>query len=139
MKKNEKNSMLHIQLKKVGDKLVFVKDSDKILHENFVKSLEQDQYVDSFFDSNVDTGTNAQIAKIKASIRGLALDTGETFEDMELKVKKKSGLYFEKELDGERWKIIKSFALCSKEELSLCIQTILQIEDFVYNNPKDFT
>jgi len=134
---SQKNLTFAGHLKKDGERLVYVNSASSKLYDIFVSHIEQGQFVDVFFDANKDDGTLAQIAKIKASIRGLSSETGETFEDMELKVKKKSGLYFEKEIDGEQWKIVKSFGKCSKEELSLAIQTILEIEQFVYNNPRD--
>jgi len=133
----QKNLTFTGHLKKDEGKLVYVNSAAGKQYEAFLSHIEEGQFVDVFFDANKDDGTLAQIAKIKASIRGLSTETGETFEDMELKVKKKSGLYFEKEVDGERWKIIKSFGKCSKEELSLAIQCILEIEHFVYNNPRD--
>lgn len=134
---SQKNLTFTGHLKKDEGKLVYVNSAAGKQYETFLSHIEEGQFVDVFFDANKDDGTLAQIAKIKASIRGLSTETGETFEDMELKIKKKSGLYFEKEIDGEHWKIVKSFGKCSKEELSLAIQTILDAEQFVYNNPRD--
>jgi len=133
----QKNLTFTGHLKKDEGKLVYVNSAAGKQYEVFLSHIEEGQFVDVFFDANKDDGTLAQIAKIKASIRQLASDTGDTFEDMELKVKKKSGLYFEKEIEGETWKIVKSFGKCSKEELSLAIQTILDAEQFVYKNPRD--
>lgn len=129
--KEEKNTILHIHLKREGAKLIFTKDTDKKLHEKFMNSLKEGQFIDIFFDSNVDDGTLAQIAKIKASIRCLAAETGTTFDDTELIVKKRSGLIIKKEIEGQTYMTIKSFGKCSKSELSLAIQTIIQMEDFV--------
>lgn len=134
---SQKNLTFTGHLKKDEGKLVYTTSTGGKQYELFLSHIEEGQFVDVFFDANKDDGTLAQIAKIKASIRGLSSETGETFEDMELKIKKKSGLYFEKEIDGECWKIVKSFGKCSKEELSLAIQTILEAEHFVYNNPRD--
>lgn len=134
---SQKNLTFAGHLKKHEGRLVYASAVSGKQYDEFLKHIDEGQFVDVFFDANKDDGTLAQIAKIKASIRGLSSETGETFEDMELKIKKKSGLYFEKEVDGERWKIVKSFGKCSKEELSLAIQCILEIEQFVYNNPRD--
>jgi hypothetical protein len=83
--------------------------------------------IHAFFDANLDDGTLTQIAKVKACIRELAKETGSTFESTERDIKIASGLCFDK--DGEAY--CRSFADCSKDELSLTIQTIIERGDFV--------
>jgi hypothetical protein len=48
--------------------------------------------------------------------------TGHNFEDIKLLVKEKAGLIIKNNSDGETTTIIKSFADCSKEEMSQVIQ-----------------
>ena len=97
----------------------------------FIKGLETGQTVEIFMESNSDTGTVPQLAKIHASIRELAKEIGYSFEDMKLEVKRKSGLCIKKEYDNEMFMVCKSFADCSKEELALTVETIIQIGDVV--------
>jgi hypothetical protein len=95
----------------------------------FKKGIEKNQKIDVFMEANVDNATVPQIAKIHACIRELSLDTGNTFEDTKLQIKKQAGLCVEKKLDGYVFLVCKSFADCSKEELALAIEAIIQIGD----------
>lgn len=131
MKKEDKQALLHVQLKKFGDNLIYVKSADEILYKQFLESLGENQRIDVFYESIVDSGTLAQIAKIKVCIRELAKETGNTFEDMQIEIKKASGLCTVREIDGEKYMICKSFADCSKSDLSLTIQTLIQRGEFL--------
>ena len=59
-------------------------------------------------------------------IRQLANDIGYTFGEMKLQVKRKTGLCFNK--DGQEY--CKSFKDCSKSELNLVIQELIEMGDF---------
>ena len=100
----------------------------------FMGRLIKDQVVDVFYDANKDDGTLAQLAKIHASIKQLALDTGYTFDDMKLEIKRLSGLCIKKEIGGDMFMVCKSFGKCSKEELSLVIEAIVQLGDHLGSN-----
>jgi hypothetical protein len=82
-------------------------------------------------ESNVDDGTVPQLAKVHVCIRELAKEIGYSFEDMKLEVKRRAGLCVKKELGGELFMVCKSFGDCSKEELGLAVEAILQIGDTV--------
>ena len=131
MPKN-KHNMFHGQFVFEGDKLVPRTSTAK--YEAFLKSLEKGQSVEVFLESNVDDGTLTQIAKVKVCIRELAKEVGETFTDMQNRVKRASGLCIVQEIDGDKYLICKSFADCSKEELSLTIETIIQMGDALNMN-----
>ena len=122
-----KEAVFSTILKKIDGRLVCKKDSDSELYKLFVSSLEEGHVVHAFFDANLDNGTLTQIAKVKACIRELAKETGETFENTERDIKIASGLCFDK--DGEAY--CRSFADCSKDELGLTIQTLIERGDFV--------
>ena len=96
--------------------------------------MQDGQRAEVFIESNADTGTLPQIAKVHACIRELSKEMGYTFEDMKLEVKKMSGLCVEKTIQGERFLICKSFGDCSIDELSLTIQTIVELGDSVNIN-----
>ena len=103
-------------------------------YDAFLKTLEQGQSVEVFLESNPDDGTLTQIAKIKVCIRELAKEVGETFEEMQVQVKRSSGLCVAKKIGDERYLICKSFGDCSKEELSMAIETIITMGDTLNMN-----
>lgn len=134
MKHNNKENMFNATFKKVDGKLKFVNDSDSSAFKVFVNSILEEQTVDVFFDANKDDGTLAQLAKIHKCIREIAKETGADYETTKLHIKKKSGLCIKKELDGEIFMICKSFGTCSKTDLILVIETIINIGDVVNIN-----
>jgi hypothetical protein len=60
-------------------------------------------------------------------IKELSTYTGETVENMKLLVKDKAGLCLIREVSGKEYFLAKSFGDCSKEELSLAIQALIEI------------
>jgi archaellum component FlaC len=76
-------------------------------------------------DFSSDNGSLGQIAKLKAGIRKIADETGETFINAQNEIKKQSGLY------DEVSKEYKSFGNCSKEELSSAIQIMIEVGKFI--------
>jgi hypothetical protein len=110
----EKHSVLHIQYKVVGLKdkegnpynhLGFMDITSMQKHTDFVKGLMPGQIVDAFYDANKDDGTLAQLAKVHACIRQLAIDTGDSFENLKFEVKRLSGLCIKKEVNGENYMV----------------------------------
>lgn len=100
-------------------------------YKQFLATLTEGQKVEIFMESDVDNGTLPQLAKVHVCIRELAKELGYSFEDMKLEVKRQAGLCIKKELGGEVFMICKSFADCSKEELSLAMEAIIQIGETV--------
>lgn len=74
--------------------------------------------------------TIGQLAKVHASIRELASFTGYDFDELKDEVKRKAGLYVVKGTEAHQTEL-KSFAECSKEELSLAIEMCVQIGHIV--------
>ena len=95
--------------------------------ELFSSKIPDGHIVEYFYEVTHDDGTLPQLAKIHAMIRELAMHVGESFEDMKLLVKDKAGLCIAREVSGKEYFLAKSFADCSKEELSLAIQAAIQI------------
>jgi hypothetical protein len=114
-------------LKKENDKLFYMSQTDQTTYDLFSKNLPNGSLVEVYMEIQKDDGTLAQLAKVHSMIRELAMFIGESFEDMKLIVKKRTGLCIEKELEGERFLYCKSLGKCSKEELSMCIETMKQI------------
>ena len=136
----QKHSVLHMQYKVIALKgiegetynhLGHVDVSTMQKYDAFVADLQPGQIVDVFYDANKDDGTLAQLAKVHACIRQLAMDTGDSFENLKFEVKRLSGLCITKEVNGEKYMVCKSLSKCSKEELGLVIETIVQIGDTV--------
>lgn len=130
----EKENIMHAHLVKRGGKLIHVKPSAATQYDEYVKNLEEGQQVDFFMDANVDDGTLAQLAKVHACIKALAKEIGNTFEDQKIDVKRAAGLCVKKEINGDMYMICKSFSKCSKDELSLAIQALIQMGDAVNIN-----
>lgn len=69
-----------------------------------------------------------QLAKVHALIRELSHCTGNEFEDVKLEVKRKAGLTVRsKDSQGNPIELVKSFADCSKDQLSMAIESCIQI------------
>lgn len=122
----QKKAVLNIKLTKENGKLIHKDASDASLYKIFMESLEEGQSVDVFFDAHVDSGTYAQISKLKVSIRELANESGDSFEEMQNIVKERAGLCWEDHC--------KSFGDCSIEELNLAIQAAIEIGDYLNLN-----
>lgn len=99
--------------------------------EDFVSKVPDHHIVDVFYEVTHDDGTLPQLAKLHAMIRALAGHVGETFENMKLLVKDRAGLCIMREVAGKEYFLAKSFAECSKEELSLAIQAAIEIGENV--------
>ena len=123
--------MYSVKLKKVDGKLKQT-DASKILYEQFIKSLSEGDEVEIFMNKVTSAGSFAQISKIHACIRELANEGGYTFEEMKRLVKQRSGLCLVITEDGEAKEIYKSFAECTKDELSMTIQACIEIGE-IYN------
>ena len=113
-------------LKKVDGEMIHTIKAKGTLYNNWVKELPEGTKIEIFVSVSGEDGTNAQLAKVHAMIRQLANDIGYTFGEMKLQVKRKTGLCFNK--DGQEY--CKSFKDCSKSELNLVIQELIEMGDF---------
>jgi hypothetical protein len=112
-----------IQLRKENKQLVIVNEMSKSKLDLFVKSLDEGQVVSVNYEVITADKTYAQLSKLMKCIREVATYTGDTFESVKHEVKLRSGLC----INGQ----CKSFADCSKDEMSLAIQSIIEIGDIV--------
>ena len=96
-------------------------------YELFVSNLEEGDIVEFFYEKQHDDGTLPQLAKIHAMLKQLAMHTGESVENLKLLVKDRAGLCIAREVSGKEYFLAKSFGDCSKDELSLAIQAIIDI------------
>ena len=99
--------------------------------ELFVSNVPENSIVECFFEVQHDDGTLPQLAKLHVMIKALATHIGETAENMKLLVKDRAGLCIAREVSGKEYFLAKSFAECSREELSLAIQAAIEIGEEV--------
>lgn len=125
--KNETKNMkplITVELIRTENGLELVSNTDQIEYDMFVKSIPMGTKVQQTLEIAKDDHSYAQISKLHAGIRELAAETGSTFEEMKDQVKLRAGLVTP---DGTP----KSFAKCSKDELSQAIQTLIRLGEFV--------
>ena len=115
--------MLSIKLVKKNGKLTYVDNQARLAYQIFLDKIPEGQKVEMYLDLADADHSKAQLAKVHACIRELAKESGYTFEEMKLLVKKSSGLCIEDEGVLE----CKSFADCSKDELVLAIEACIEI------------
>lgn len=93
----------------------------------FNASLKEGAVVEVYLSETNDVDKTAgQLAKVHALIRELANFTGHTFNEMKDEIKKRAGLW---KITGTRPedRELKSFAECSKEELSAAIENCIEL------------
>lgn len=115
--------MFSFKLTKKNGNLVHINESTKISYQLFLDKLQEGQEVEVFMGLTSDNGSLAQLAKIHACIRELAKESGYTFDEMKVIVKKHSGLCY----DGVDAEYCKSFKECSKDELAMAIESAVEI------------
>ena len=89
----------------------------------FIKGLQEGETVIITYEVQTADHSYAQLSKLHKCIRELANYTGDSFEDMKLQVKLRAGFCTENNC--------KSFSDCSKEELSMAIQAVIEIGELV--------
>ena len=89
----------------------------------FIKGLQDGETILITYEVETNDASNAQMKKLHKCIRELANYTGDAFEDMKLQVKLRAGLCDNSDC--------KSFADCSKSELSMAIQAAIEIGELV--------
>ena len=114
--------VLTIQFNVKDGKLVPRNDLMKEQYKIFLSQIQNGDIVDCVMELVSPTNTKAQLAKIHACINELAKEQGCSPAEMKVQVKDRSGL------------ADKSFADCSKEQLSEVIETILEIGRFLNIN-----
>ncbi len=95
----------------------------------FRMSTKKNEILDTYVSMiSTDEKSVAQLAKVHALIKEIAVFTGHGADEIKLEVKKKAGLAFKVESSSSNYSI-KSFAECSKDELSAAIQACILIGD----------
>lgn len=89
----------------------------------FIQGMDEGDTIIITYEVQNDDASYAQVSKVHKHIRELANYTGDSFEDMKLQVKLRAGLCNNSDC--------KSFANCSKEEVSMAIQASIEIGELV--------
>lgn len=97
---------------------------EELKQKHFLENLKEGQEVDMFLSIPQKEKSLAQLAKVHACIREVALESGYTFDEVKNYVKKKSGLVTP---EG-----FKSFSDCDVQELTLAIQQCM-VMGYEYN------
>jgi len=119
---------------KKGGRLDFSSLASSKQFELFVSNVPENSIVEFFYEVTHDDGTLPQLAKLHVMLKQLATHIGETVENMKILVKDRAGLCIAREVAGKEYFLAKSFAECSKDELSLAIQAAIEISHEV-NHP----
>lgn len=115
-----------------GGKLSPGSEKEKQKYERMLSHLKPGAKVHAMYEVIKDDHSLVQLAKVHALIRELAHCTGNEFEDVKLEVKRKAGLTVKtKDSEGARLEYVKSFADCSKEQLSMAIEACILIGEEV--------
>ena len=112
-----------VHLEKKDGKFTYCKSSDEALYKKMISETPDDAKIVAMFEIVSQDGTIGQLSKLHANIRQLALHLGYDFEDMKTYIKHISGFVTTKMIEGKEITRVKSFADCSKEELSFAIQS----------------
>lgn len=114
-------------------KLIVASPSEFHKLEAFSKSLADGSIVDVYYSAELDNSekTLGQLAKVHVLIKQLATDTGHSISEMKALVKDKASIY---DHHNSEDKTFKSFADCSKSELSDAIQACIEIGKIVGSN-----
>ncbi len=110
-----------------NDKMKYRTPAERKLYDEFVKALTKGQRVMMFLEAYDDSKTLSQLAKVHACIREIATEQGESFKEAKKSVKEAAGLYVE--FKGMAYE--KSFEDCSVSEMTLVVEAIIEIGDFI--------
>jgi hypothetical protein len=116
----------------VDEKGVLAPRNEKELQKfnRMLASLKPGNRVSMMCEVVKDDHSLVQLAKVHALIRELAHCTGNDFEDVKLEVKRKAGLTVklkDKDREDRPVEYVKSFAECSKDQLSMAIQACIEL------------
>jgi len=111
----------------VNGKLEFASAADQVRYQRFLSNLKEGDIVEEFTEIRGNNATVAQIARIHAMLRELSAYTGHGFEELKSMVKERTGLVVHKVEDEKEIYELKSFAYCSRQELSQAIDACIHL------------
>jgi DNA-directed RNA polymerase subunit F len=117
-----------IKLKKKNGKLIAANEFNKEKYKILLQQLPEGSEVDVLFEMNSKDNTKSQLAKIHICIKAIADNNGSTPKEFKEELKEMCGLTYQDDTGNT---CLKSFADCSKEDLSNVIETLIQIGNFL--------
>jgi|TARA_R110000868_G_scaffold5681_2_gene33566 hypothetical protein len=123
--------ILVLKLKKKNGQLIMPTNLSKEQYKLFLTSISEGAEVEALFELKSNDNTKAQLAKIHVCIKELADEQGETVNEMKKLVKRECGMSY---TNDKKVVVYESFAKCSKAELSIVIETIIQMGSFMNIN-----
>jgi hypothetical protein len=117
-----------IKLKKQNGKLIAANEFYKEKYKVLLQQLPEGSEVDVLFEMTSKDNTKSQLAKIHICIKAIAEHKGETPAEFKKDLKQMCGLTY---TDDDGNDCLKSFADCSKDDLSLVIENLIQIGNFL--------
>ena len=79
--------LLKISFKKQGNKLVISTKLEVEQYKMFIRSLNDDDVVDTLFELKTMNSTSSQLAKIHVMIKLMAIEQGSTIKEMKEQMK----------------------------------------------------
>jgi uncharacterized protein with ParB-like and HNH nuclease domain len=111
---------IDLKLVMKNGKLVPINKKENRKFEIFKESLKEGEIIDLFIARHGKEKSLAQLAKAHACIREIALESGQSFDEIKNYIKAKVGL----ELDNDTYM---SFADCTSDQMTLVIQECIDL------------
>jgi hypothetical protein len=116
---------------KKGDQLVPASEKDAGALKLFNMAIKDGDTIEVYLTkTDGKHKTMGQLAKVHSMIREIASFTGNDFDDIKDEIKRRAGLYVVTGTEEHQTEL-KSFAQCSKEELSTAIEMCVQLGHLV--------
>jgi hypothetical protein len=117
------NTIFKLRYCKKTEQLKPASEQDARAYELFKARLKDELTVEAYMEVLDENSTRPQLNKLHKLIRELSVHTGITLNDLKEVVKKEAGLYHY----DETGICFKSFADCTKSEMSYAIQVVINI------------
>ena len=122
--------VLAVRFKKKNGKLVLENLLSKEQYRLFELQVKENDYVNAIFEIKRVENIKLHLAKIHVCIKELADEMGDTASNVKKQVKRDCGMSYIKDGDEE----FESFGTCSKAELQIVIEVIIQMGNFLGMN-----
>lgn len=109
-----------VKLVMKNGKLVPLNKKENKKYQLFQEGLKEGELVEAFITTSGKEKSLAQLAKAHACIREIALESGQSFNEIKTYIKLKAGLDI---AEGE----FISFADCTKDQMALVIQECIEL------------
>lgn len=118
---------MHVaKFKKQNGKLILINEKEKLKYQNYLNKIKENEEVEIVIFEGSNKKLSSKITYIHSYIQKIAIESGDSFDNVKKEVKRQSGLTIkENEQDSEEY--FRSFSSCSFDELELVINTCRSI------------